>query len=62
MTAWEKEKAYCEKRAKKLAAKMEAAIEASDRISFQAAYQTAMRYMKKKELNCYYMAFIRKGA
>lgn len=47
---WEQEKVYCKKRAKELKTEMEAATAASNEERFIKAYQTAMRYMTKKEL------------
>lgn len=47
---WEQEKVYCKKRAKELKTEMEAAVAASNEERFIKAYQTAMRYMTKKEL------------
>lgn len=61
MKTWEQEKAYCAKRAKELTAQMEAAIKTSDLKEFEKAYQTAMRYMTKKQLNPLYMRMIRKA-
>lgn len=61
MKTWEREKAYCRKRASELKTEMEAAIETSDKERFTKAYQTAMRYMTKKELKPLYMGFIRKA-
>lgn len=62
MTNWEKEKAYTAKRAAELGTEMDAAIEAGDRERFDNAFQTAMRYMNKKQRNGYYMRFLmRKG-
>lgn len=55
---WEQEKAYCAKRAQELAAEMETAIETVDEEKFTAAYQTAMRYMNKKQRSPYYMRFL----
>lgn len=57
MANWEKEKAYCEKRASELTSEMEAAIETSDRTRFQKAFETAQRYMTKKQLNPLLKAF-----
>lgn len=51
MKDWDKEKAYCEKRASELTSEMEAAIETSDRARFQKAFETAQRYMTRKQLN-----------
>lgn len=59
---WEQEKVYCKKRAKELKTEMEAAVAASNEERLIKAYQTAMRYMTKKELKLLYMAFIRKAA
>ena len=59
---WEQEKVYCKKRAKELKTEMEAATAASNEERFIKAYQTAMRYMTKKELKPLYMSFIRKAA
>lgn len=58
MTQWEKEKAYCDKRAIELAAEMEASIKAGDKARFETAYQTAKRYMTKKQLKPLYMRFL----
>lgn len=55
---WEQEKVYCKKRAKEPKTEMEAATAASNEERFIKAYQTAMRYMTKKELKPLYMAFI----
>lgn len=62
MKSWEKEKAYCSKRADELTAEMKSAIETSDKERFEKAYQTAMRYMTKKQLHPLYMEMLRKGA
>ena len=62
MTAWEKEKAYCARRAEQLGAEMDEAIEAGDRDSFSAAYRKALRYMPVKERRIYYVKWLRKGA
>jgi hypothetical protein len=57
MKDWDKEKAYCEKRASELTSEMEAAIETSDRARFQKAFETAQRYMTRKQLNSLLKAF-----
>ncbi len=57
MTAWEKEKAYCEKRASELTSEMEEAIRASDEAGFKKAYEVAQRYMTRKQLNPLLKAF-----
>lgn len=57
MKDWDKEKAYCEKRASELTSEMEAAIETSDRARFQKAFETAQRYMTRKQLNPLLKAF-----
>lgn len=54
MTAWEKEKAYCARRAEQLGAEMDEAIEAGDRDRFEKAYHTAMRYMTVKQRSRYF--------
>lgn len=59
---WEQEKAYCAKRASELKTEMEAAIAASDKERFTKAFETAQRYMKKKELKSLFVAMVRKGA
>ena len=58
---WEQEKAYCKKRAIELKAEMEAATAASDKERFIKTYQTALRYMTKKELKLLYIGFFRKA-
>lgn len=58
---WEQEKAYCKKRAIELKAEMEAATAASYKERFIKTYQTALRYMTKKELKLLYIGFIRKA-
>lgn len=58
MTAWEKEKAYCARRAEKLGAEMDEAIAAGDRERFTAAYQTAMRYMTVKQRSQYFRKWL----
>lgn len=62
MTTWEKEKAYCEKRAIALRAEMETAIQNRDKEKFEFACKTAMRYMSKKELRTYYRRFLERMA
>lgn len=62
MTSWEKEKAYCKKRAEELAAEMDQAILSADRHRFEQAYQKAMRYMTKRERAPYYKRFIERMA
>ena len=57
MTSWEKEKAYCEKRAAELTSEMEEAIRTSDEGRFKKAYETAQRYMTRKQLNPLIKAF-----
>lgn len=57
MANWEKEKAYCEKRASELTSEMNAAIETSDKERFQKAFGTAQRYMTRKQLNPLLKAF-----
>ena len=56
MKSWVEEKAYCAKRAQELTAEMEAAIKDSDKPRFDAAFQTARRYMTKKQLKPLYIA------
>lgn len=62
MTSWEKEKVYCKKRAEELAAEMDQAILSADRERFEKAFQTAMRYMTKRERAPYYRRFIERMA
>lgn len=62
MTSWEKEKACCKKRAEELAAEMDQAILSADRERFERAFQTAMRYMTKRERALYYRRFIERMA
>lgn len=57
MASWEKEKAYCEKKAAELSEEMKSAIETSDRKRFEAAFSKAQRYMKKKQLTQLLKAF-----
>ena len=52
---WEREKAYRAKRAQQIIAEMEAAIETGDKNRFVKAYESAMRYMTKKQRNPYYL-------
>lgn len=59
MKGWAEEKAYCAKRAQELTAEMEAAIQDSDKGRFEKAYQTAMRYMTKKQLKPLYMRMLK---
>lgn len=59
MTAYEKEKAYCARRAAELTAEMEAAIETKDRERFKAAYGASARYMRQKERKPLYIRFLR---
>lgn len=58
MTAWEKEKAYCVRRAEQLGAEMDEAIEAGDRERFEKAYHTAMRYMTVKQRSQYFKKWL----
>ena len=58
MTSWEKEKAYCARRAEELKAEMDQAILSADRQRFEQAHQKAMRYMTKRERAPYYKRFI----
>lgn len=59
MTAYEKEKAYCARRAAELTAEMEAALETGDRERFKAAYGPSARYMRQKDRKPLYMRFLR---
>ena len=58
MTAWEKEKAYCARRAEALAQEMENAIARLDVDDFKQAYTTAARYMKKGQRQELYRRFL----
>ena len=68
MTAYEKEKAYCARRAQELSAEMEAALKTRDPERFKAAYGTSARYMTLKQRRPFYRRFmellheIREGA
>ena len=55
---WEQEKAYCEKRAKELAREMESAIVTLDPDKFRRAYDTAARYMTRKQRRELYRRFL----
>lgn len=59
MTAYEKEKAYCTRRAAELTAEMEAALETKDRERFKTAYRASARYMRQKERKPLYIRFLR---
>jgi len=58
MTAYEKEKAYCARRAAELTAEMEAALEAKDPERFKVAYSASARYMRQKERKPLYLRFL----
>lgn len=58
MRTWEQEKTYCAARAKALSEQMEAAITANDKERFVSAYQTAARYMNKRQRMAYYYKFL----
>lgn len=58
MTTWEKEKAYCARRAEALAQDMESAIARLDTDGFIKAYHTAARYMTKKQRSVFYKRFL----
>lgn len=55
---YEKEKAYTERRAAQLAEEMEQAIADNDKDRFLAAYNTAFRYMNKKQRSPYYLRML----
>ena len=55
---WEKEKAYCAKRAEELKSKMIEATKACDPLAFTAAYTAALRYMKHAELKAMMVMFV----
>lgn len=56
--SWEKEKAYCERRAQEFAAEMEAAVDAADRDRFLAAFRDSARYLSRKQRNQFYLQFL----
>lgn len=55
---WEKEKAYCAKRAEELKDKMIEATKACDTAAFAEAYGKALRYMKKRDLDKMMLMFV----
>ena len=58
--AWEREKAYRERRAAQAAVDMEKAITDADRAEFEKAWASAMRYMRVRERNVYYRRFLQR--
>lgn len=55
---WAQEKAYRERRAQQAAAEMDTAIATVDKERFLKAWDTAMRYMNKKQRSPYYIRML----
>ena len=59
--SWAMEKAYVEKRARELGSEMDEAIRTRDKEQFRRAFQTAMQYLRRKELGEYLRRFVEGG-
>lgn len=56
---WEQEKAYTQRRAEELKNQMEQATADGDLNAFLRAYKASARYMRKKQREDLYVAFIK---